>query len=132
MQRVGARRVPDDQPLPSSDGDPEANLARGMRQLNGIYTQHFNRRHQRVGHVFQGRYKAIIVQKEAYLLELARHIVLNPVRARIVCTAKDWPWSSYRATAGLAEVARQRRVAFRLWPAAAHGGRAVPGICGRG
>ncbi len=53
-----------------------------MRQLNGVYTQRFNRRHGRVGHVFQGRYKAIIVQKESYLLELARYVVLNPVRAR--------------------------------------------------
>jgi len=72
-----------------------------MRQLNGVYTQRFNRRHGRVGHVFQGRFKAIIVQKESYLLELARYVVLNPVRARIVRTPDQWPWSSYRATAGL-------------------------------
>jgi REP element-mobilizing transposase RayT len=84
---------------------PEANLSRGMRQLNGIYTQRFNRRHNRVGHVFQGRYKAIIVEKDAYFCELARYIVLNPVRAGMVRAAKDWPWSSYRATAGLADVA---------------------------
>jgi REP element-mobilizing transposase RayT len=80
---------------------PNSNLSRGMRQLNGVYTQAFNRAHGRVGHVFQGRYKAILVQKETYLLELARYIVLNPVRARMVRAAKDWPWSSYRATAGL-------------------------------
>lgn len=80
---------------------PDANLAKGMRQLNGVYTQQFNRRHRRVGHVFQGRYKAIIVERDAYLLELARYVVLNPVRARLVRSAKDWPWSSYRATAGL-------------------------------
>lgn len=79
---------------------PDGNLAQGMRQFNGIYTQRFNRRHGRVGHVFQGRYKAIIVQKDSYLLELARYIVLNPVRAGMVRSAKDWPWSSYRATAG--------------------------------
>ena len=79
---------------------PEGNLAQGMRHYNGVYTQRFNRRHQRVGHVFQGRYKAIIVQKESYLLELARYIVLNPVRAGMVRNAKDWPWSSYRSTAG--------------------------------
>ena len=82
---------------------PEGNLAKGMRQLNGVYTQSFNRTHARVGHVFQGRYKAILVQKESYLLELARYVVLNPVRARLVRSAKDWPWSSYRATAGQAE-----------------------------
>ena len=81
---------------------PDANLSAGMRQLNGLYTQRFNRRHARVGHVFQGRYKAILVQKETYLLELARYIVLNPVRARMVRAPKDWSWSSYRATAALA------------------------------
>jgi len=79
---------------------PDGNLSKGMRQLNGVYTQSFNRTHKRVGHVFQGRYKAILVQKEAYLLEVARYIVLNPVRAHMVRAAKDWPWSSYRATAG--------------------------------
>jgi putative transposase len=81
---------------------PDGNLSQGMRQLNGVYTQSFNRAHQRVGHVFQGRYKAIIVQKDGYLLELARYIVLNPVRAQMVRSARDWPWSSYRATADMA------------------------------
>ena len=79
---------------------PEQNLSKGMRHLNGVYTQRFNQYHARVGHVFQGRYKAILVQKESYLLELARYIVLNPVRARMVRTSRDWPWSSYRATTG--------------------------------
>ena len=79
---------------------PDGNLSQGMRQLNGVYTQHFNRQHGRVGHVYQGRYQAIIVQKDTYLLELARYIVLNPVRAGMVKAAKDWPWSSYRATVG--------------------------------
>ena len=82
---------------------PDGNLSKGMRQLNGVYTQRFNRKHARVGHVFQGRYKAIIVQKQTYLLELVRYIVLNPVRARMVRRAEDWPWSSYRATAGMAD-----------------------------
>jgi REP element-mobilizing transposase RayT len=80
---------------------PDGNLSRGMRQLNGVYTQITNRHHGKVGHVFQGRYKAILVQKETYLLELARYIVLNPVRARMVREAKDWPWSSYQQTAGI-------------------------------
>ena len=79
---------------------PVPNLARGMRHLNGVYTQRFNRRHGRVGHVFQGRYKAIVVQKDAHLLELCRYVVLNPVRAGIVERVQDWPWSSYRSTAG--------------------------------
>jgi len=56
----------------------------------------------RVGHVFQGRYKAILAEKVSYLLELARYIVLNPVRAGMVESAEQWEWSSYRMTAGLA------------------------------
>ena len=80
---------------------PDGNLAKGMRQLNGVYTQRFNQAHSRVGHVFQGRYKAILVQRDAYLLELSRYVVLNPVRARMVRDAGDWPWSSFRATAGM-------------------------------
>ena len=80
---------------------PEANLSKGMRQLNGVYTQYVNRRHGRVGHLFQGRFKAILVQKEAHLLELARYIVLNPVRAGMVKDPAAWPWSSFRATVGL-------------------------------
>jgi hypothetical protein len=71
-----------------------------MRQLNGVYTQRFNAQHGRCGHVFQGRYKAIIVQKEAYLTALARYVVLNPVRARMVARPEDWRWTSCRATLG--------------------------------
>jgi len=82
---------------------PDANLAKGMRQLNGSYTQWSNRHHRRVGHLFQGRYKAILVDKDAYLLELCRYIVLNPVRARLVRSAGLWPWSSYRAMLGTQE-----------------------------
>lgn len=81
---------------------PDGNLAAGMRQLNGVYTQRFNARHGRVGHVFQGRYGAIMVEQERYLLEVARYVVLNPVRARMVRRPEDWAWSSYRATVGLA------------------------------
>jgi len=81
---------------------PEPNLSRGMRQLNGIYTQRFNRRHRRAGHLMQGRFKAILVEKEPHLLELCRYVVLNPVRAGAARSARDWRWSSYRATAGYA------------------------------
>jgi REP element-mobilizing transposase RayT/AraC-like DNA-binding protein len=73
----------------------DGNLARGMRQLNGAYSQYFNRRHDLVGHVLQGRYKAILVQKESYLLELARYVVLNPIRAGMVASLADWQWSSH-------------------------------------
>ena len=78
----------------------EGNLSKGMRQLNGVYTQAFNRRHNRVGHIFQGRYKAILVEKEAYLLELVRYVVLNPMRAHMIKNIDNWPWSSYLATTG--------------------------------
>ena len=78
----------------------EGNLSQGMRQLNGVYAQYVNRTHKRVGHVFQGRYKAILVEKESYLLELSRYVVLNPVRAGMVDDAGQWPWSSYAATMG--------------------------------
>lgn len=79
----------------------EGNLAQGMRQLNGVYTQTINRSHRRVGHVFQGRYKAILIEKDRYLLELARYVVLNPVRAGMVREAGAWPWSSYNTMVGI-------------------------------
>jgi len=75
-----------------------------MQLLNGVFTQRFNRHHKCFGHVLQGRYKAILVERESHLLELARYVVLNPVRAKMVRAARDWPWSSYRATSGQAEV----------------------------
>lgn len=79
---------------------PKANLSQGMRQLNGIYTQNFNRRHRRAGHVFQGRFKAVVIDRKNYLLDLATHIVLNPVRLRAAKSPASYKWSSYRATAG--------------------------------
>lgn len=79
---------------------PDGNLSEGMRQLNGIYTQKLNRRHGRFGHVFQGRYKSILLEKDSYLLEVCRYIVLNPVRAGIVKHPKDYPWTSFAFTAG--------------------------------
>lgn len=82
---------------------PEGNLSLGMRQLNGIYTQRFNRRHGRVGHLFQGRFKAIVVDRDSYLLELCRYVVLNPIRAAMVKHIEHYPWSSYPATMGLTD-----------------------------
>ncbi|HBZ30911.1 MAG TPA: addiction module toxin RelE, partial [Nitrosomonas nitrosa] len=79
----------------------EGNLSKGMRQLNGVYTQASNRRHGRSGHLFQGRYKAILVDKDRYLLELSRYVVLNPLRAKgLIDRLEDWPWSSYLAMVG--------------------------------
>ena len=79
----------------------DGNLSKGMRQLNGMFTQASNRRHGRSGHLFQGRFKAILVDRDSYLLELSRYVVLNPVRAGAVGAVGDWPWSSYGATAGI-------------------------------
>ena len=78
----------------------DGGLGRGMRHLNGVYSQDINRRHAISGHLFQGRYHAVLVQKDSHLLELARYIILNPVRAGMVDRPEDWPWSSYHATAG--------------------------------
>ncbi|MDI6891934.1 MAG: transposase [Actinomycetota bacterium] len=80
---------------------PEGNLSSGMRQLNGVYTQAFNKKHKRAGHLLQGRYKALLVDKDSYLLEVARYIVLNPVRARLVNTPEERRFSSYQASCGL-------------------------------
>ncbi|HKF41841.1 MAG TPA: transposase [Thermoanaerobaculia bacterium] len=79
---------------------PEGALARGMRDLNGRYAQWFNWRHDRRGHVFEGRYRSVVVEKQTHLMELHRYIVLNPVRARLAERPSEWRWSSYRATVG--------------------------------
>ena len=79
----------------------DRNLSQGMRHINGVYTQRHNRRNSRTGHVFQGRFKSIIVERESYLLELCRYVVLNPVRAGMVKQPEQYSWSSYRVTAGL-------------------------------
>lgn len=79
---------------------PEPNLSKGMHQLNGSYAHRFNRLHQQVGHVLQGRFHALLVERDAHLLELCRYLVLNPVRAGLVGSAGQYRWSSYRATMG--------------------------------
>ena len=79
----------------------QPNLSLLMRHLNGVYTQDYNRRHGKVGHLFQGRFKAILVDRDAYLLEVCRYVELNPVRARMVDDPATWPWSSYPAHTGL-------------------------------
>lgn len=80
----------------------QANLSRLMRHLNGVYTQNFNLRHGKVGHLLQGRFKAILVDQDAYLLEVCRYVELNPVRAAMVDEPGRWPWSSYLAHTGQA------------------------------
>jgi putative transposase len=122
---------------------PLGNLPLGMRHLNGVYAQRYNRRHQRFGHLFQARYRSILVEKDAYLLSVSRYIVLNPVRAGVVHRPEDYPWSSHRAMAGLepapaflttewvvSEFASTRRLAhacYRDFVSAALGEPAVSG-----
>ena len=74
---------------------PQANLTKLMHGINSGYTGYFNRKHARVGHLFQGRYRGILVDKDAYLLELSRYIHLNPVRAKLVDKPEQYAWSSY-------------------------------------
>ena len=120
---------------------PDANLSKGMRQFNGVYTQRINRTHGRVGHVFQGRFKAILVDKDSYLLELARYVVLNPLRANMVPRLEQWPWSSFPATCGqtakpdwlqvdfvLAQFSTQRARAIEKYVAFVHEGAKLPSV----
>lgn len=79
----------------------EANLSRGMHWLNGSYAAWFNHQHGRSGHLFQGRFKAFLIDKESYFTEVLRYVVLNPVRAALVDRPEQYRWSSYRATAGI-------------------------------
>lgn len=78
----------------------QGNLSRVMRHINGVYTQSFNRRHGLVGHLLQGRFKAVLVDRDAYLLALCRYVERNPVAAGLVAMPGDWPWSSCRAYVG--------------------------------
>lgn len=117
----------------------DGNLSAGMRQLNGLYTQRFNRHHGQVGHLFQGRYKAILVQKEAHLLELSRYVVLNPVRAKMVSRPEQWRWSSHVAVLDdraapdwldtdwlLGQFGRQRNRARQAYEAFVMAGKGIP------
>lgn len=79
---------------------PIPTLSRGMQWLNGGYAQWFNRRHRRVGHLFQGRFHGVIIDEDRYLLQVLRYIVNNPVRAKMVARPEQYRWSSYRAIAG--------------------------------
>ena len=79
---------------------PKANLSKGMRQLNGVYTQHFNRRHEKEGSLFQGRFKSVLFEAKTYLLSLSRHVVLNPVRQGLSSSAQTYRWSSHRVVGG--------------------------------
>jgi REP element-mobilizing transposase RayT len=81
---------------------PQPDLAVGMHRLNSAHANYFNRRHDHVGHLFQSRYAARVIERESHLLESCRYVVLNPVRAGLCRRPGRWLWSSYRATAGYA------------------------------
>ena len=81
---------------------PAGDLSSGMQLLNGSYAQSFNRRHRRDGHLYRGRFGSVLVEGETHALEAFRYIALNPVRAGACRRPEEWPWSSYRATLGLA------------------------------
>lgn len=78
----------------------DPNLSTGMRQLNGNYTQRYNIKHKRYGHLFQGRFKSVIVEDTGYLGNIVRYIVLNPVKAKLAKTISAWPWSSHKEVIG--------------------------------
>lgn len=107
---------------------PEPTLSVGVKRLNGLHAQRFNRTYDRVGHLFQSRFHAILVERESHLLELVRYIVLNPVRAGAVAHVGDYLWSNYRATAGLAPAPDWLEVEWTL-AQFAPGSRAE--LCGR-
>ncbi len=93
---------------------PEGNLSQIMRHINGAYTTYFNVKRKRAGHLFQGRYKGIIVDADAYAAELSRYIHLNPVRAGIVIKPEDYEWSSYRNFIGLVKAPEWLRTGLIL------------------
>ncbi len=76
-------------------------LAIGMKHLNQSYAQRVNLRYDRTGHVFEAPYHATLVEDDEHFLTACRYVVRNPVRARLCAEAGEWPWSSFRATAGL-------------------------------
>jgi putative transposase len=94
---------------------PERNLSDAMQFINGVFAQRSNRRYGQTGHVFEGRFRSLVIQRESYLLRAARYVVRNPVRASLVPEAAGWPWSSYRATAGLEPVPRWLHVDWIKW-----------------
>lgn len=94
---------------------PRGNLSDAMRQLNGDYSQTFNRRHTKSGHTFEARFHSLVVQREGYLRRVARYVVANPVKAGLCEQATDWHWSTYRATAGLEPAPKWLYVEWLNW-----------------
>lgn len=79
----------------------DANVSAAMHWLNGVFAQYSNRRHERTGHLLQGRFKSVLIGDDAYLRAVNTYVILNPVRARLVADPSEWTWSSYRASVGI-------------------------------
>lgn len=94
---------------------PCRNLSEAMQFINGVYAQRSNRRYQQTGHVFEARFRSLVIQRESYLLRVARYIVRNPVRAKWVPEPAAWSWSSYRATVGLTSPPRWLHIDWIQW-----------------
>ncbi len=93
---------------------PRANLPEIMQYINGSYTTYVNKKRQRAGHLFQGRYKAILIDADTYAQELSRYIHLNPVRAGIVQNPENYPWSSYQVYCGKKNAPKWLTIKFIL------------------
>jgi REP element-mobilizing transposase RayT len=78
-----------------------ANLSKGMHRLNGVYARRFNELHGHTGHLFEARFSSMLIETEEHFLDTIRYVALNPVKAGLCADPADWPWSSFRATAGL-------------------------------
>jgi REP-associated tyrosine transposase len=87
-----------------------SNLSEGMKRINSVYAQRFNRRYDRCGHLFQGRFGATLIESDTHMLEVLRYVALNPVRAGLTAGPDEWEWSGHREIVGLAEA---RHVSLR-------------------
>jgi len=109
--------------------DHRSQLSRLMQILNARYTRYFNRRHQRVGHLYQGRFHSRHIDRDEYLLEVTRYVHLNPVRAGITKNPEDHPWSSYRVYAGLEEPGTHNVYPDAVWLLMSHDPARQPALC---
>jgi REP element-mobilizing transposase RayT len=94
---------------------PRGNLSDAMRYINGTFAQSSNRRHSQTGHVFGGRFRSLLIQRDGYLKRAARYVVRNPVRAQLASDPAAWPWTSHRATSGLEPCPTWLDISWLLW-----------------
>jgi REP element-mobilizing transposase RayT len=94
---------------------PRCNLSDAMQFVNGVFAQRSNRRHRQTGHVFEGRFRSLVIERDSYFTRAVRYVVRNPVRAGLVDDPSAWRWSSFRATAGLSPVPCWLNVDWTRW-----------------